>query len=253
MHRRTLTHSLISSLGHDWCRQCICDIKPVAFAVFASVLFQIFISFCLLRLFVSLCVCLCVCVYIYVCVCVCVYICVCVCLCLQRDCLDTAFSCLTELSGILQYGKKTKNRAYAWARTCIHLVTPLPLASSRLTPSLTRADSWAKCVRATMPPRQHPCDFDFLLSHFEYNFKVTVENFPLHCLKDLNWLPPIFSHLTAELLLFQFYTKKKSNFFFYQALPCMCYFLCGSICCSLQWDLCFIDLTHILNLEAVVN
>lgn len=66
----------------------------------------------------------------------------------QRDCLDTAFSCLTELSGMLRYGGRrsvcvcTCVRAwfcggvigrglwglngYAWVRTCIHLVTPLP-------------------------------------------------------------------------------------------------------------------------------
>ena len=183
-------------------------------------------------------------VYVRVGLCVCVYMCVCVCVCVCRGIVSTQLSPVWLNCLGFSNMKKTKKTER------IHLVTPPPpLASSRLTPPLTRADSWAKCVRATVPPRQHPCDFDSLLSHFEYTFKVTVETSPCIVFKrfklvSTNPFPSDSRASTVPVLL-----KKKKQLFFYQALPMHVLFSLWIYMLFLY----FLDLTHILNLEVVVN
>ena len=56
-------------------------VHSIAYSVFSSVQFYVFVSVCLC-VCVSMCVCVSVCVCVRLCLCLCVCVCVCVCLCL---------------------------------------------------------------------------------------------------------------------------------------------------------------------------
>lgn len=133
-HTYIHTNTRINSLAHDWFRQCICDTRPMAFPVFC------------LRPFSN--------IHITLSAQASVYLCVCVFECassedvwecdlglLQTDCLDTAFSCLTELSGMLLYEKKSPASMHERTRV-LYLYSPSdtaaipPTATTPPTPQL---------------------------------------------------------------------------------------------------------------------
>ncbi len=102
----------------------------------------------------------------------------------QRDCLDTAFSCLTELSGMLRYGKKEKKQNNP-VRVCMsaHLYSPSDNAAIRLTfsPPPHPVSHGLQLMRTAEQNVSGPqCHLNntpwlwLLAQDFEYYFKVTI-------------------------------------------------------------------------------
>lgn len=91
---------------------------------------------------------------------------------------------------------------YSPSDTAAIRLTFSPPTSSCLTQSPTHADSRAKCVRATMPPQQHPvtltsCSGLWILLQSDY-VESDCPNFYLHCLKDFSLFLLIVAGLRIE-------------------------------------------------------